>query len=92
MKNRILLHISAISYIIDVSNKFNKNLSVIILRVDWDLNFSVLHKVGYGDKFIDMVKDVYTNIQSKIKVNDLLAQRHTFEKVKLQIPNSCNFH
>ena len=49
IKNRILLNLSTICYIIDVSNKLNKNLSA-------------LHKFWYGDKFIHMVKDVYTNI------------------------------
>ena len=49
----------------------------IILRVDWDFNISALHKFGYGDKFIDLVKDVYTNIQSKIKVNGFLSHSFT---------------
>ena len=30
-----------------------------------------MHRFGYGDKFIHMVKDVYTNIQFKVKINDL---------------------
>ena len=36
-----------------------------ILRVDWDFNFSALHKFKYGDKFIHMVKCVCTIIQLK---------------------------
>ena len=48
-----------------------------ILRVDWDFNFSALHKFGYGDKFIHMVKDGYTNIQCKIKINGLLSDPFT---------------
>ena len=44
------------------------------LRVGWDFNFCALRKFGYGDKFIHhLVKDVYTNIQSKIKINGLLS-------------------
>ena len=46
-----------------MSNKLNKNLSVISLdflkafnRVDWDFIFSALQKFGYGDKLIHMVK------------------------------------
>ena len=60
IKNRILLHLFTICYITDVSNKLNKNLSA-------------LHNFGCGEKFIHMVKDVYTNIQSKIKINGLLS-------------------
>ena len=76
----MLLHFSTICYIIDLSNKLNKNLSVISLKFDWDFNFSALHKFGYGDKFIHMVKDVYTNIQSKIKINGLLSDRFTLTR------------
>ena len=36
-----------------------------------------MHKFGYGDKFIHMVKDVYNNIQSKIKINGLLSDPFT---------------
>ena len=36
-----------------------------------------MHKFGYEDKFIHMIKDVYTNIQSKIKVNGLLSDSFT---------------
>ena len=32
-----------------------------------------MHKFGYRDKFIHMVKDVYNNVQSKIKINGLLS-------------------
>ena len=64
-------------YIIDVSNKLNKN----IVRVEWDCNFSALRKFGYGDKSIHhMVKDVYTNIQSKIKINGLLSDFFTLTR------------
>ena len=69
IKNRILLHLSTICYTIDVSNKLNKNLSV----VDWDFNFSTLHKSGYEGKFIHMVKDVYINVKTKIKINGFLS-------------------
>ena len=48
-----------------------------IFRVDWDFNFSALHKFGYGDKFIHMVKNVYTNMQCKIKINGLLLDPFT---------------
>ena len=39
IKNRILLHLSTICYIIDVSNKLNKNLSVISLELIGILTF-----------------------------------------------------
>ena len=39
-----------------------------------------MHKFGYGDKFIHMVKDVYTNIQSKIKINGLLSDPFTLTR------------
>ena len=44
-------------------------ISLNILRVDWVFNFSPYHKFGYGYKFIHVVKDGYTNIRSKIKIN-----------------------
>ena len=40
-------------------------------------NFSALQKFVYGDKFIHMVKSVYTNIQSKTKINGLLSDPFT---------------
>ena len=39
-----------------------------------------MHKFGYGDKFIHMVKDVYTNIQSKIKINGFLSDLFTLSQ------------
>ena len=36
-----------------------------------------MHKFEYGDKFIHMVKDVCSNIQSKIKINGLLTDPFT---------------
>ena len=39
IKNRILLHLSTICYITDVSNKLNKNLSVISLELTGILTF-----------------------------------------------------
>ena len=37
--------------------------------MDWNFAFSILQKVGYGDKLIRTIKVAYTNIQSKIKIN-----------------------
>ena len=69
-QNRTILYtLSAIRGIIDVSNKLNKNLSVISLNflkaseiVDWEFVFSALPKFGYWDKFIHMIKVAFTNI------------------------------
>ena len=65
-------------------NKLNKNLSVISLdslktfaRVGRDFVFFALQKLGYGDKFIHMMKFAFTNIQSKIEINDLLSDPFT---------------
>ena len=64
-------------YITDVSNKLNQNIA----RVEWDFNFSALRKFGYGDKSTHhMVKEVYTNIQSKIKINSLLSDSFTLQE------------
>ena len=49
-----------------------------IFRVHWDFNFSVFHKFRYGDKFIRMVEDAYSDIQSKIKIIGLLSDPFTF--------------
>ena len=59
-----------------------------ILRVDWDFNFSALHKCGSGDKSIHMVKDVYTNIQSKSKINSLLSDPFTLSR---EVCQGCLF-
>ena len=81
IKNRTILHtLSTVRDIIDVSNKLNKNLSVISLdffkafdRLDLNFIFSALEKFGYGQKFKQMIKICYNNIQSKIKINGLLS-------------------
>ena len=46
-------------------------------RVDRDFVFSALQKFGCGDKFIQMIKVAFTNMQSKIKVNGLLSDPFT---------------
>ena len=81
IKNRTIFHtLSTVRDIIDVSNKLNKNLSVISLdffkafdRLDLNFIFSALEKFGYGQKFKQMIKICYNNIQSKIKINGLLS-------------------
>ena len=88
IKNRTILHIiSSIRDIIDISNKLNKNLSVISLhflkafdRLDLNFIFLVLRQFGYGQKFIQMIKVCYNDIQSKIKINGLLSDPFTFAK------------
>ena len=85
IKNRTILHtFSFIRDIIDVSNKLDKNLSVISLdflkafdRLDLNFIFLALKKFGYGQKFIRMIKVCYNNIQSKIKINGLLSDPFT---------------
>ena len=47
-----------------------------------------MHKFGYEDKFIHMVKDVYTNIQSKIKINGLLSDPFTLTQ---EVCQGCLF-
>ena len=88
IKNRTILHtLSTIRDIIDVSNKLNKNLSVISFdflkafdRLDWDFIFRALEKFGYGEKFIHLVKIYYNNIQCKIKINGLLSDPFTLSR------------
>ena len=59
--------VSTICVITDESNELNKTLSIkILLRVDFI--FSALHKFGYGDKFIHIIKVAYINIESEIKI------------------------
>ena len=85
IKNRTILHtLSTIRDIIDISNKLNKNLSVISLdflkafdRLDLNFIFLVLRQFGYGQKFIQMIKVCYNDIQSKIKINGLLPDPDT---------------
>ena len=64
-----------------MSNKLNKNLSVISPKplVEWIgiLPFLFLQKVGYGEKFIRTIQVTYNNIQSKIRINGLLSDTFT---------------
>ena len=67
-----------------MSNILKKQLAVVSLdfakafdRVDWDFIFSVVHKFGYGNKFIHMIQVAYNNTQSKIKINYLLSDPFT---------------
>ena len=88
IKHRTILHtLSTIRDIIDISNKLNKNLSVISLdflkafdRLDLNFIFLALRQFGYGQKFIQMIKVCYNDIQSKIKINGLLSDPFTFAK------------
>ena len=78
IENRILLHnwsVKIVSYFLQ--NYLLQNLSVISLELIRISNFSALDKFEYWDKFIHMVKGVYTNIQSKIKINGLLSDPFT---------------
>ena len=45
--------------------------------MNWDFISSDLQKFGYGQKLIPMIKVAYTDIQSKIKINDLLSDPFT---------------
>ena len=36
-----------------------------------------MHRFEYGEKFVHTIKDVYVNIQAKIKINDLLSDPFT---------------
>ena len=77
IKNRIFLHtLSTICYIKVCQINWIK-VFLNIFRVDWDFSFSPFHKFGYGDKFIHIVEDAYTNIRSKIKTNGLLSDPFT---------------
>ena len=90
IKNRTILHtLATIRDIIDVSNKLNKNLSVISLdflkafdRLDWDFIFLALEKFVYGKNFIHIIKVCYNNIQSKIKINGHLLCCYTSLRLK----------
>ena len=77
IKNKTILHtLSIIIFnVVDVSDKLNKNLSVISSKslVEW-MGILVF---GYGEKFIRMIKVAYTNIQSNIKINGLLSHPFT---------------
>ena len=85
IKRSILLRtLSTIRDIIDMPKALKKQLAVISLdflkafdRVDWDFIFSALHKFGYWNKFIHMLQVVYTNIQSKIKINGVVFDPFT---------------
>ena len=85
IKNRTILH--TIRDVIGVSNKLNKNFSVILLdflkafdRLDWSFIFKALEKFGYSENFIHLIKICYNNIQSKIQINGLLSDPFTLSR------------
>ena len=39
-----------------------------------------MHRFEYGEKFVHTIKDVYINIQAKIKINDLLSDLFTLAR------------
>ena len=89
IENRILLHnwsVKIASYLLQ--NYLLQNLSVISLELIRISNFSALDKFEYWDKFIHMVKGVYTNIQSKIKINGLLSDPFTLTR---EVCQGCLF-
>ena len=49
-------------------------------RFDLDFVFSALQNFGHEDKFIQMIKVVFTKIQSKIKTNGLLSDSFTLKQ------------
>ena len=70
-----------------MSNKLNKNLSVILLdflkafdRLDWNFISNTLEKFGYGKNFMHLTKIGYNNIESKIKINGLLSDPFTLSR------------
>ena len=67
-QNNFTVHtLSAICDRTDESNRLNKDLSVITLELILSSPLCV------GSQFIHMIKVVYTNIESKTKVNGLLS-------------------
>ena len=46
-------------------------------RFDWDFVFSALQKFHYGDKFIHLIKFVFTKIQPKFDINIPLTEPFT---------------
>ena len=91
IENRTILHtLSTIRDIVDLS-KLNKKFSVISLdflkafdRLDFGFIFLTLKKFGYGDKLIHMVKVCYNDIESKIKINDLLPEPFALKRGAMQ--------
>ena len=88
IKNRTILHtLPTIRDTTDISNKLNKNLSVISLdflkafdRLDWNFIFQALEKFGYGKNFLHLIRIYYTRIQSKVKINGLLSEPFILSK------------
>ena len=60
-----------------MSNKLNKNLSVISLELIGILTFLLCVSSDMETNPFITVKDVYTNIQSKIKINGLQSDPFT---------------
>ena len=88
IKNRTILYtLFTIQDIVDLSNKLNEKLLAISLdflkvfdRLDFDFIFLTLKKFWYGNKFINLTKVCYNNIQSKIKINGLLSEPFTLKR------------
>ena len=84
LKTEHFYALSTVRGINDVSNKLNKNFSVISSyflkafdRVACNFFFSALRRFEYGDKFIHMFKVAFNNMQSKIKTSGLLSDPST---------------
>ena len=62
-------------------------------RDEWDFLLSGLQKFGYGQKLIHVIKVVFTNIQSKIKINGFLSDHFTLiQRVRQGCPLSLLLH
>ena len=44
-------------------------------RMDWNFIFFALQKFRYGNKFMHLIEVAYSNVQSRIKMNGLIAAK-----------------
>lgn len=63
-----------------VANKYNKALAIISVgqtkafdRLNHGFMFKVLRRFGFGDSFINMIRTLYTDIESQICINQILS-------------------
>ena len=49
-------------------------------RVNWDFLFKTLTKFGYGHKFINIIKTLYKDIKSQVKINGFLTPSIILER------------
>ena len=86
--NRTILdNLSLIRDVIDENVKSDSKFYIVALdqekafdRLNWKFMFKTLKHFGFGPKIIKMIKAAYTNIKSKVKINNHVSEAFSIER------------